>query len=63
MMFSECSDNTYGSNCYNPCTCVKEHTHSHNQSCDIINGACMCTGNWTGKTCDLSEQITLDIDD
>ena len=52
-MFSECSDNTYGSKCFNTCACVKEHTLSHTQSCDTVNGTCKCTGNWTGNTCQI----------
>ncbi|XP_052236237.1 uncharacterized protein LOC127848005 isoform X4 [Dreissena polymorpha] len=50
---TECSDNTYGSKCFNTCACVKEHTLSHTQSCDTINGTCKCTGNWTGNTCQI----------
>ncbi|KAH3747336.1 hypothetical protein DPMN_181761 [Dreissena polymorpha] len=51
-MFSECSNNTYGGKYSNLCECVKEHTLSHIQSCDIMQ-TCKCTGNWTGNTCQI----------
>ncbi|XP_053372974.1 uncharacterized protein LOC123561094 [Mercenaria mercenaria] len=43
-----CSENTYGGNCTQNCSCEVSNT----LSCNAANGSCTCKEGWTGDTCE-----------
>ncbi|XP_063411483.1 uncharacterized protein LOC134694404 [Mytilus trossulus] len=43
----ECSSNTFGKDCAQTCSCVVTNT----DSCNNINGSCICKTGWYGTTC------------
>ncbi|XP_052238542.1 neurogenic locus notch homolog protein 1-like [Dreissena polymorpha] len=47
-----CSDNTYGDRCSLTCPCKADNTKTPTQSCDRVNGSCLCTAFWKGITCE-----------
>ncbi|XP_052253077.1 fibrillin-2-like [Dreissena polymorpha] len=46
-----CSNNKYGDGCNTPCNCTATNTLTPTQSCNNVNGTCMCTSQWQGPTC------------
>ncbi|XP_059143723.1 mucin-like protein [Physella acuta] len=49
----DCSNKTYGPDCYRTCRCASNNT----KSCDTRSGNCSCLTNWTAEFC------TLDVDE
>ncbi|XP_070174967.1 uncharacterized protein [Littorina saxatilis] len=51
----ECLANTYGRNCTQECTCT-----SNAESCNNVDGACVCKAGWEGTRCesDVNECLT-----
>ncbi|XP_052253079.1 fibrillin-1-like [Dreissena polymorpha] len=46
-----CSNNKYGDGCNKPCNCNATNTLTPTQSCNNVNGTCMCTSQWQEPTC------------
>ncbi|KAK3579903.1 hypothetical protein CHS0354_031421 [Potamilus streckersoni] len=47
-----CDNNTYGAGCKAKCECVHNNAGNDNQTCNHVNGTCMCKNGWEG-ICDL----------
>ncbi|XP_053386930.1 uncharacterized protein LOC123542087 [Mercenaria mercenaria] len=45
----ECEMWKYGDNCSKACSCNKHHT----ETCDSVNGKCVCVSGWSGATCNV----------
>lgn len=45
----ECTNDTYGLFCSEPCQC------NDNQTCDSVNGSCTCKSGWEGQNCTQGE--------
>ena len=46
---SPCEDGYYGNNCNSLCTCEGNGT----ESCDNVNGTCLCLSMWSGEDCEI----------
>ena len=54
---SECTSNTFGDSCSQPCTCVAANT----VNCNNVNGSCTCKSGWNGTNCDEDINECLDL--
>lgn len=50
---SECSENTYGTQCLEKCACNLKNSLNSNQTCDHVSGQCQCGTGWTGLSCEI----------
>ncbi|KAL3836533.1 hypothetical protein ACJMK2_021957, partial [Sinanodonta woodiana] len=48
---TECYNNTYGSGCNQTCQCIVENAANASQTCNHLNGTCICKPGWQ-DTCD-----------
>ncbi|KAH3710310.1 hypothetical protein DPMN_069785 [Dreissena polymorpha] len=47
-----CSDNKYGNGCNTPCNCNTTNALVSTQTCNHVNGTCLCNAQWEGATCE-----------